>query len=145
MVAITTAVITLELAFMIFATGQQECTDKVTTAIGQGALFVTFIASQFIQWRREARNRKWAKEDAEALARKTEETARTLAKKTEDVAEDVKSATKDALAEHEENVAVKLDDQTKALQQSMRTRVTDLGKNLDALVTEGPKRRKTDV
>jgi hypothetical protein len=151
MVGTLAAAITLELAFMLF-TSSTDCSDKITTAIGQGALFVTFIASQLFQLKREARNRQWAKEDAEEtaakLASKTEQTVAKLAKKTEDVAADVKSATVDALAQHETTVTAKLDEkleaQTTELQRSMRTRVTDLNANLDKLTTDGPKRRKTD-
>lgn len=131
---ITAKVLALTLFAYLYFTPSGECSDKVTTAIGQGALFVTFVCTEAFRLVREARTRRWQREDAMELARKTETTA-----------EDVKQTTKQVMEAHEEKVNAKLDEQTSQLQQSMRTRVEDFNKNIDALLPPNtPKRRGSD-
>lgn len=125
-----------------------DTTDKVTTAVGQGILFITFLINMWVQDRREKRNRQWQLEDAERLAKKTEDTATLLKTTTESKAVEVKEATQKAINEQTEVVTQKVAEvtqaQTEEIAQRMRTRVSDLGKNFDKVLNEERQRRRSD-
>lgn len=79
-------------------------------------MLITFVLNIIVQLWREARQRRWQLEDA---AQKKRE-----------------------LDEHERHVKAALEDQTRELQKSMRTRVTDLSTRFDELLDEAESRRE---
>jgi hypothetical protein len=109
-----------------------ESTENSTNLGIQIVIFLGIIINLIANWRREVRQRKWQKEDALELAKKTEETARVLKDTTEQKAKEVKESTKKAI-----------DNQTAELQGAMRTRLTDLGVQFDKILTEERQKRRT--
>lgn len=104
-------------------------TENSTNLAIQIVIFLGVIINLIANWFREIRQRKWQIEDAEKLAKKTEETALDIKQSTAKKVGEVKEA---------------LDQQTKDITQAMRTRVSDLSQNFEKILNQERAKRRAD-
>jgi hypothetical protein len=122
----------LAIAYPVLIFGQvvQPASENTTVIIvGQIAILITTLAGFAIQIYRENRARKWAKEDAEALAKKVEATAKETAIETEKIVRHVGNNVSQQVA----NKAVEADLKREVIEAKL-----DLNTELTKIAVNGP-------